>query len=587
MQNLSSLNVSFVPHSFDFESFGNALHIEAEQEFLLGPSSIEGLTPDLVQKTKVLAPYLQEIHLKNRSVLDLGANAAFFSILSLYRGASKATALDTNDDAISSAISAKKQFNLINLEIAKGSIQDWDKVKDVVLALGILPCLYSCDSQMTSLSAVVAKLASLARHICIIEWFAAEDPVVQQCLSHSWKPEFQSESYTSAHFENALDQHFSRWEIIGKTSESRTIYVAFVERNKIELNIRLPELFDDNQIISSSRLCSINNLEIWCRVYDHGRGETIKQASFDLASREARFLKQMPPEFVPKVIASEENIGWSVLRTEKVDGVPLQLALPAIDTAQKFYEFSDRMLEILQLMQERSISHNDINIENVFVKNGKPILTGFTWASQEQDRTLLPAEILKRAPYGNLPSDVHSIGVLLKEVNSHRFPTFFPLQELMLESDPQLRVENPLILRMICKQCLVWSEERAISRLPKQDQFAAPVNEEQEIREFLINLLGLYSQRMASLKQRYDAVAQDRDQERLLVQALQASPAGQIVKSAAQRNSELSKQLEAIHASAAYKLSCHISKVRQLVAPDSSLMHKAVIAVLRKLRLKR
>ena len=93
----------------------------------------------------------------------------------------------------------------------------------------------------------------------------------------------------------------------------------------------LPPIMPATHLISTQCLAEKDGIEYWSRVYDSG-DEVIKQASLDLAEREALFLSDLTSSSFPKVIDVRSERGYSVVVLEKIQGVPLGQAKADINT---------------------------------------------------------------------------------------------------------------------------------------------------------------------------------------------------------------------------------------------------------------
>src|SRR5207249_330119 len=103
------------------------------QEYRLTPDSIAVLPEDaaLQRKQALLAPFFQPRHLAHRSVLDLGANAAFFCFWALQNGADRATAVDIDPDYLRMVQEARSRLGFPGLHAVEANVGEWDEPADV------------------------------------------------------------------------------------------------------------------------------------------------------------------------------------------------------------------------------------------------------------------------------------------------------------------------------------------------------------------------------------------------------------------------------------------------------------------------
>lgn len=142
--------------------------IHGYQEFYLDRRHVHPLANDhaLQHKVKLLSKYFQPSYLKEKTFLDLGANAAYYCFWALHEGAAKAAAIDIDDDYLKIVETAKKHLGYEELEIFKANVYDWHQSADVVIALALIHWLYSATTLFGSLSASIAKPAELTNVMC-------------------------------------------------------------------------------------------------------------------------------------------------------------------------------------------------------------------------------------------------------------------------------------------------------------------------------------------------------------------------------------------------------------------------------------
>ncbi|MBK8619808.1 MAG: hypothetical protein IPN96_22560 [Anaerolineales bacterium] len=97
------------------ESFDHSVNFHGYQEYSLSKNWIHVLPTDasLQKKFDLLLPFFQPRFLQNRTLLDLGANAAFYCFWALQQKAQKATAVDIDEEYL---LLVKKQKNNLALK---------------------------------------------------------------------------------------------------------------------------------------------------------------------------------------------------------------------------------------------------------------------------------------------------------------------------------------------------------------------------------------------------------------------------------------------------------------------------------------
>jgi len=438
---------------------GNEAHVDGYQGFVLTRESLIPLQPDspLGIKHRLLSQLFHPTYFNRRTVLDLGANAGFFSFLALQHGADRAIAIEMDNDYIKIMEDIKKTLGFSNLSIVNANVENWHSQADVVFAFALVHWLYSCTAAFGSLDSIIEKFSRLSNYMLIVEWVDPSDPAISFFHHLDWNKEFVKEPYTREAFEVALGRHFARFDYIADISPSRRLYVAFRMRHEIDLSCPLPLLADKQLIISCRLLITWDKMNYWSCVYDVGNA-ILKQATLDLAEREAYFLRQLKGHYFPKVINMRKMGEYSTITIEKIPGIHLRdRMLSEIDTPSKFYEFVVHCLNILGLLREKAILHRDIRIDNMFMCEGMPILIDFGWAvsPERQYFSPLPLGGSERPPDGSF-CDVYSMGKVMEQVNAGRFSEFDNVINLMTQTVPAMRLTDICLLR-VCFEVIAKS----------------------------------------------------------------------------------------------------------------------------------
>ena len=421
------------------------------QEYVLTKSSVRVLNEDvnLKKKQNILAPFFTPRYLKRRTVLDLGSSAGFFCFWALQSGAEKAIAVDMDETYVRMIEEARDKLGFHALEVVKTNVIDWNTPADIVLALALVHWVYSCTALFGSLDSIIKKLAELTKYMLIVEWIDPSDPAIKFFQHIEWNKEFVREPYTLEAFESALSRYFARWSLVGEISPTRSLYVAFKTKHEIDLSGPLPLIMPKERIISCRRLATHNGIEYWSCIYDGGN-VIYKQATLDLAKREACFLSRLDSDYFPRVLEVRSEGSWSVVALEKVHGIPLLEAIEQINTSTEFLTFARHCLKLLRELKQKGITHRDIRPDNILVRDGKPVLIDFGWAISEEMPYFTPQGLggVERVPDGSF-CDVYSMGKVLEAVNRGRWPVFDPVIKLMTEHDADLRVTDVNILELL------------------------------------------------------------------------------------------------------------------------------------------
>lgn len=434
------------------EEYEDSITIHGYQEFLATKEIVQALPEDssLSIKQELLRPYFSPRFLAHRNVLDLGSSAGFFCFWAVQNGAQRALAVDIDENYLGLIQRASDKMGIKSVETARANVSDWVEPADVVLALALLHWIHSCTAGFGSLDAALGKLSELTRYMLLVEWVAPEDPAIQLFNHLEWNRDIVQASYEEASFKEALERHFTRHELIGEVSPTRRLYAAFKSDHEIDLSGPLPFIHERESVVSARLLARSDGVEYWSRVYD--RGDTIcKQASLDLAEREAYFLSQLSGDHFPRVIDTEVQDGYSVVILEKIQGKQLSKVVGELgETPAKLHRLLTQCIDILDQLEEKSITHRDIRPENILVRDGGPVLIDFGWAVSPERPYQTPPGLggAFRPPDGSF-SDVYSMGRVMRELSRNRHPKFDTVIELMAEPDAGLRLSDLSTLRSL------------------------------------------------------------------------------------------------------------------------------------------
>jgi len=437
------------------------------QEFILtkeGDLQILPVDKPLQLKRHLLTPYFETGHLHNRTFLDLGANGGFFCFWALQKGARKALALDIDETYLGMIQSASERLGVQNIEIIQANMADWNDPVDIVCALSLVHWIYSCTAVIGSLDKILKHLSLITKFMLIVEWVAPEDPAIQFFHHIDWNKDFVEEPYIQEAFEAALKANFSRVDVIGDVSSTRKLYAAFKEKHTIDISGPLPFL-RQGKIISSRILAVYDNVPYWSQVYEDPLQHTIiKQATLDLASREYLFLSRLKSAYFPKPISYETRNGFSIITIEKIHGLPLEKAIPAlISTRESLLTFFQHCLNLLLELEEHRILHRDIREDNILVLDNKPVLIDFGWAISEDLPYFTPEGLgLWGRPADGSFCNIYSMGKVFDQLNQHQFPEFDTIIELMTDLDILMRVTDLNTLKMLFNTVAEYSSKISI-----------------------------------------------------------------------------------------------------------------------------
>ncbi len=204
------------------------------QRFYVASDFIEADSSDekLIKKKLILKQVLDSLWFNNKTVLDIGANAGFFSIFAALKGAKEVTAIDMDKEYIELFRRIQNFYNFKNIKILNENLLNFNERSDLVLAFAMVHWLYSCTADYGNLNKVIAKLSSLTNDILLIEWIEPNDNAIQFFKHIEFNKEIITGPYNKESFEEALKIHFYAFKPIEFISSTRILYLA-VKRPEI------------------------------------------------------------------------------------------------------------------------------------------------------------------------------------------------------------------------------------------------------------------------------------------------------------------------------------------------------------------
>jgi tRNA A-37 threonylcarbamoyl transferase component Bud32 len=154
--------------------------------------------------------------------------------------------------------------------------------------------------------------------------------------------------------------------------------IAFQKADDPYVAPKLPYARPVETVLHSRHLLTHGGMQVHSRIYEaehEGAPAILKQATADLAQREARILSKLDSTHFPRVLDVERRQADSLLTLELIDGKPLSVATP--DDA---FAFAEGCVEILAELRAAGITHRDITTSNLIVRDGQPVLIDFGWA---------------------------------------------------------------------------------------------------------------------------------------------------------------------------------------------------------------
>jgi hypothetical protein len=136
--------------------------------------------------------------------------------------------------------------------------------------------------------------------------------------------------------------------------------IRAMSQGPMDISAPLPLILPRENLVSSRLLTHYNGVDYWCMVYEKD-GMLYKQASFDLAEREARFLSRFESDYFPRLVDAKSERDYSLITFQKIREQNLNAALSEINSSVvKLYDFIQHCLNILVDLKEKGITHRNI-----------------------------------------------------------------------------------------------------------------------------------------------------------------------------------------------------------------------------------
>jgi tRNA (mo5U34)-methyltransferase len=169
--------------------------------------------------------------LSEKTVLDIGCNAGFYSIELKKRGAQKVLGLDTNERYLKQASLASRTLG-IDVELLKCSVYDVDKIPeqfDFVLFMGLF---YHLRYPLYALDKVVQKVRETLVFQTMIRPSVPPEPPIKVAPDYDfWEEEiFEQPNYPRMHFmENSFAGDQTNWWIANTAGAEAMLRSAGLE----------------------------------------------------------------------------------------------------------------------------------------------------------------------------------------------------------------------------------------------------------------------------------------------------------------------------------------------------------------------
>ena len=133
-------------------------------------------------------------------------------------------------------------------------------------------------------------------------------------------------------------------------------------------------------------------------------------------------------------------------------------------------------MNLLDILQRLGIEHRDIRLDNIIVRDQKPVLINFGWAISKDKAFFTPLNLNQvERPLDGVHSDIYSMGKILDSVNRHKYPKFDLVIGLMTDEDRVSRITNLDCLKQLFEAIIRDGDSRS-SMETKRTNYKSSIN---------------------------------------------------------------------------------------------------------------
>ena len=229
LSHVASTDVPQEQADLELLRFGeNSIEVRGYQNFILSSGEVSALRAghrwarsDV--KARIVCGYLDSLECE--SFVDFGSNLGFYTLRSALRAECRVShGFDYNPTYVAVA-NLLAETTGSNAAFFVGKFGAQDRSYETVLMLGLIHHVFSRTSHFGDLDAIVSRVSHSTERVAIVEFPTERDQKAAKWTRIAGRT--VANGYSEENFVNAVEKHFSGYEVLGHVSESRPIYALF------------------------------------------------------------------------------------------------------------------------------------------------------------------------------------------------------------------------------------------------------------------------------------------------------------------------------------------------------------------------
>lgn len=170
---------------------------------------------------------LDNIVFENRKVLDLGcSNGGVGFWIKLNKNPSSILLMDHDKECIENINKVIDYFNFKNVKSTHSTFEKYNAEHDIVITMSTIHWLYSATTDYGCLFKIMKKMRSLCKESLVIEWVDPLDKAIQKFKHLDFNEDVHMSSYSKENFIKAIENHFSSYQPIFKSTKTREVFLC-------------------------------------------------------------------------------------------------------------------------------------------------------------------------------------------------------------------------------------------------------------------------------------------------------------------------------------------------------------------------